>query len=172
VRLKFPLPLLICPLSCLTGPQSDVVLEALAYRDVVSTLSRLSHSSPIHLLASQLSPIAILSHLSSPFGFFSQDRLQTCGTVFPRSPPLSLTYLPWTLSLISVAHPFPSFPSSLLSTLPLGLTLRNINCPPALPSTFVQTLHRHLFPSPEGSPRQEYQVLSLERWPRTACLSV
>jgi hypothetical protein len=132
-------------------PPSDVVLEAVAYRDVIPTPSRLSHSSPIHLLASQLSSIALLSHLSSlAFGFFSQDRLQTCGMVCPRSPPLSLTYLPWILSLISVAHPFPPFPSSVLCTLPLGLTLRNLNCLPALPSTFMHMLHRHLFPSPGG----------------------
>jgi hypothetical protein len=110
--LNFPL-LLICPLSCLKGPPSDVVLEAVAYRDVIPTLSRLSRSSPIHLLASQLSPIAFLSHLSSfAFGFFSQDRLQTCGTVCPHSPLLSLTYPP----LNSLAHhccsPVPTFPSS------------------------------------------------------------
>jgi len=61
-----------------------------------------------------------------------------------------LSPTPWILSLISVAHPFPPFPPSLLSTLPLGLTLRNLNCLPALPSTFVHTLHRHLFPFPGG----------------------
>ncbi len=170
--LNFPLPLLICPLSCLKGPPSDVVLEAVAYRDVIPTLSRLSRSSPIHLLASQLSPIAFLSHLSSlAFGFFSQDRLQTCGTICPRCPPLSLTHpLGFSRSFLLLTR----FLLSLLSCLlfPLGSHSGT--------SIVSQYYHLHLCTRsigtsshpPEGSPRQEYQVLSLVQSPRTVCLSV
>jgi len=151
--LNFPLPLLICPspLSCLKGPPSDVVLEPLP----TVTPSQLYRVSHVHLpsissfLNSHPSPSSLTYH-PSPSAFslrFDFKLAERFARVVLRC--LSPTSLGFS-RLISVAHPFPPFPSSLLSTLPLGLTLRNLNCCPALPSTFVQMLHRHLFPSPGG----------------------
>ena len=149
--LNFPFPLLICPLSCLKGPPSDVVLEPLP-TVTPSQLYRVSHvhlPSISSLLNSHPSPSSLTYHPSpSAFSLRIDFKLaERFARVVLRC--LSPTSLGFSRSSLLLTR---SLLSLLLSCLllPLGLTLRNINCLPALPSTFVQTPHRHLFPSPRG----------------------
>jgi hypothetical protein len=165
-------------LSALVPPRPIVRCRtgAIAYTDVSHPNSITSHvhlPSISSLLNSHPSPSSLTYH-PSPWAFslrFDFKLAERFVRVVLRC--LSPTP-PWILSLISVAHPFPPFPSSLLSTLPLGFTLRNLNCLrlPVLPSTFVHTLHRHLFPFPGGLSSSRISNFVLVRSPRTASLSV
>jgi hypothetical protein len=148
--------------------------RAIAYSDVIPTLSRLtfvSQTSPRFSTHSHPSPSSLTYH-PSPSAFslrFDFKLAERFARVVLRC--LSPTSLGFSRSSLLLTR---SLLSLLLSCLLLPLVQHSGT------SIVSQHYHLHLCTRsigtsslpPEGSPRQEYHVLSLIRSPRTACLSV